>query len=109
MSETQDNVLSSLKAAANAAHSAFLAASAINPGKAKPLWADSISATNAYLTALNATLGGDPQDIKNARDALDKATQRINDSLGTLKNVSTAIQIVAKLIELITGVMKFFA
>lgn len=104
----RDNALASLKDAANAAHSAFTTAAAINADKAKPLWVDSISATNAYLTALSKNLSGQPEDIKAARDALDGVTQDIRDRLSTLKNVNTAIQLVAKLLDLVTGVMKFF-
>lgn len=109
MAIAKDDVTASLKGAADTAHSAFTTAALIDPIGAKPLWVDSINATNTYLTALQQQLAGDDADIKAAQDALDKATQEINDMLGTLNDVAAAIQIVGQLLTLVGSVAKFFA
>jgi hypothetical protein len=105
---SQTEVLGSLKDAADAAHSAFLAAAASNSTRAKALWVDSITVTNAYLAALNQALQGDPADIQAAKTALDAATQDINNKLSTLTNVTAAANLISKLLGLVTSVAKFF-
>ena len=109
MAVTKDDVTSSLKDAADTAHSAFTAAALVDPEAAKPLWVDSIKATNTFLQAMQQQLAGDDADIKAAQDALDAQTKKINQQLQDLRDVATAIQIVGQLISLIASVAKFFA
>jgi hypothetical protein len=109
MAVTKDDVTSSLKEAANAAHDAFTAAALIDPVAAKPLWIDSINATNAFLQAMQQQLAGEDADIKAAQDALDAQTKKINIELQNLKDIATATQVVGQLISLIASVAKFFA
>jgi hypothetical protein len=104
---TKNDVIGSLKAAADIAHSAFTTAAMIDPVAAKPLWVDSISLTNTYLAALQQSLADDPVDIQTAKDALDAQTKATAAALDTLKDVTTAIATIAKLLDLATTVAKF--
>jgi hypothetical protein len=106
---TQSDALASLKAAADAAHATFTAAAMIDPVKAKPLWVDSINVTNTYLVALQQQLAGAPADVAAAKTALDAQTQTINAQLATLQDVVKAIGFVTTLVQLVTGLAKFFA
>jgi hypothetical protein len=108
MPTTQDSLLQSLLAAAEAAQSAYLTAQAANPGgNLTQLYVAEINAQALYTTALNKTFTGDAAaDAEQQR--LDALTNTIKLDLATLASISTVVTAVGDLVQLATTVGKFF-
>jgi hypothetical protein len=109
MATTQQSLLQSLLAAADAAQQAYLAAQSANPGAdLSQLYLAEINAQNTYLAALNKTFNGDPT-ASAAQQSLDNLTSTIKSELSTIQNVSTWITIVGSLVQAAASVATFFA
>jgi hypothetical protein len=111
MSHTQpskDDVVSSLAAAAEAAHRAYMAALAANPeADLSELYKAEMRAAAMWSVAEDQALIADPA-VEKAQKDLDEATKNIRNQLGTLKDISKWIQLLDGLVKLATTVSKFF-
>jgi hypothetical protein len=106
---TQASLLQSLSDAATAAHDAYTAALAANPGAdLGVLYQSSLDAQTIYLTALNQTFNADPA-VNATQAQLDAAVTQIKNQLATLTNIVAWTNLAANLVQLATTVAGFFA
>ena len=85
-----------------------MAALAANPGAdLSQLYAKEMAAAAAWSDAENKALNSDPA-VAAAKANLDSATQVIRNELGTIKNVSTWLNLLDNLVNLATTVGSFF-
>jgi hypothetical protein len=106
---SQQSLLQSLLAAADAAQQAYLAAQTANPGAdLSQLYQAELNAQTIYLTALNKTFNKDPT-VAAAQQKLDALTTTIKSELSTITNVATWVTLVGNVVQLAGTVAGFFA
>jgi hypothetical protein len=108
---SQDSVLASLGAAADAARQAYLAAMAANPGAdLSQLYLKEMAAYQAWADAEAKALNqnADAAALASAQAALDNATQVIRSELATIKNIATWLSLLDNLVQLAAKVAPFF-
>ena len=107
---TQQSVLASLAAAADAARQAYMSALTANPGAdLSQLYLKEMAAANAWSAAEAKALNAKDPGVTTAQAGLDSATQVIRNELGTIKNISTWLSLLDNLVRLATKVGTFFA
>ena len=109
MAATQDSLLQSLLAAAEAAQSAYLTAQSASPGAdLTQLYLAEINAQTVYFSALNKTFTG-AAAADAAQQQLDALTTTIKSELSTITNVASWVALVGTLVQLATTAATFFA
>ena len=102
---TQDDVLASLAAAADAARQAYMAAQVANPGAdLSSLYVLEMKAAAVWSEAEDAALTNDP-GIASAQADLDAATKDIRAKLGTLTDIKAWLTLLDNVVKL-AGTLK---
>jgi hypothetical protein len=107
---TQQDLLDSLGATAEATLQAWLAAQTNNPGSpdTNQLYLAEVTARNIYLDALNKTFNNDPA-VTSVQNNLDAITRSIQSEINTIHNIDTWVTLVGQAVQLATTVASFFA